>query len=292
MSDKQTPDSSNGHNGDSGQETHSEQHPHAGCIVCIGASAGGLQAISDLLDNLDQGQGLSLIIAQHRGEQQNQDMLGDLLARHTSMPLVTAEHGMTLRADTVHVIPPNTIARLDSGKLQLRRKEPREMVIDSLFASLAREAGRHGVAVVLSGSNTDGTQGAREVRAQDGLVLAQQPETAEYRTMPQSVINEGLADDILAPADIPGRILEFARHLASAPHQDETTDNKPTFPPELRKKLLAVLEARTGQDFSNYKVNTGGAWTCTAWAPCRTTCGSCALTRMKPRPCSGSCSSA
>ena len=144
MSDKQTPDSSNGHNGDSGQETHSEQHPHAGCIVCIGASAGGLQAISDLLDNLDQGQGLSLIIAQHRGEQQNQDMLGDLLARHTSMPLVTAEHGMTLRADTVHVIPPNTIARLDSGKLQLRRKEPREMVIDSLFASLAREAGRHG----------------------------------------------------------------------------------------------------------------------------------------------------
>jgi len=226
------------------------------CVVCIGASAGGLQALSELLDNLEQTDQLCLIIAQHRSERQDHDLLAELLAKHTPMPLVIAEDGMELLPGTVHVVPPNTIARLRDDRFWLRNKEPREMVIDTLFSSLASQAGRHGVAVVLSGSNTDGTLGAREVRASDGLVLAQLPETAEYRTMPQSVIQEGLADDILAPQDIPGRVLDYVRHLRSAPQKTEDGSPRPAYPPELRKKLLSLVEARTGKDFSSYKVNT------------------------------------
>ena len=152
--------------------------------------------------------------------------------------------------------PPDKELSLYDGRMQLTERErgARSMIIDAFFRSLALEGPVRAVAVILSGSNTDGTLGARAVKERNGLVIAQDPESAGFSTMPQSIVDEGLADVTLKPSEMVEHILGFAENLRLVPPESKTPEA--LVPSNERDKLFLLLKNRTGHDFSKYKDNT------------------------------------
>ncbi|MCF8105511.1 MAG: chemotaxis protein CheR, partial [Desulfohalobiaceae bacterium] len=214
-------------------------------LVGIGASAGGLEAMSDILDHLNGGDCLTLFIVQHQASQSDKQTLSNLLGKHTKHKVCLARDGETYQPGRIYVTPPDKELSLYDGRMQLTERErgARSMIIDAFFRSLALERPGRSVAVILSGSNTDGTLGARAVKERNGLVIAQDPQSAGFPTMPQSIVDEGLADVILKPSQMVEHIISFAENLRLVPTNE-------------RDKLFMLLKNRTGHDFSKYKDNT------------------------------------
>ena len=221
--------------------------------VGIGASAGGHEALEQIFTTLPAACGLSFVVVMHLPAE-GPSLLADLIRRHTSMQVVTAEEGMPLHPNTVHVAPPGTDLTVSRGRLRFvtpggegRSRHP----IDRFFTSLAADLGQCAIAVVLSGFGSDGAEGVKRVKEGGGTVLIQDPETAINPFMPQNAIATGVADSVLSAAGIADRLARIAREndtlfprICLAP-QDE----------ELRP-LFAILKARTSHDFSSYKRNT------------------------------------
>ena len=156
----------------------------------------------------------------------------------------------------VYVIPPNTELSVVNGTLKLRKPvEPRGMrlPINVLFSSLASAQGERAIAVVLSGMGADGTLGLQAVKAMGGLAAVQQPETAQFDSMPRSAIGTGCADIVAAPAEMPGRILAYIAQVPDAGIA-ATDTTQPASPP--LHDIFALLQARTRHDFSLYKPST------------------------------------
>ncbi|AGW15045.1 CheR family methyltransferase [Megalodesulfovibrio gigas] len=227
-------------------------------LVGLGASAGGLDALSVFLDalaTLEDARRWAFFIVQHQSPEAGKDVFTSLLSKHTSLAVVLAEDGMHIAAGVVHVAPPDKRMALFDGRIQL---EPREvgggMAIDHFLLSLAQEANGRVAAVILSGSNTDGVKGCRAVSETGGLVLAQTPASAAFDTMPRSIIDANLADDILPPAELPVRIAAFAKKLDMAP--GSVTVREAVLPSSDRDKVLMLIKSKSKQDFSLYKDNT------------------------------------
>src|SRR5580693_992519 len=174
-------------------------------IVAIGASAGGLDACRKLLDALPAPNGMAFIIVQHL-DPSHDSMMVDLLAGHTSMPVLRATDGMRIERDRVYVIPPGVyLAADEKGTLRLSKPQARHgarLPFDFLLNSLAREHGARAVCVVLSGTGADGSLGLKAVRETDGLVIAQDISEADYDGMPRSAIATGAVDLVLRTAKI------------------------------------------------------------------------------------------
>ena len=171
-------------------------------VVGIGASAGGLAAIEEFFRQVPVKSGAAYLVVQHLDPTQKA-MLAGLLQRITPMPVSEAENGKLIEPDCVYVIPPNTELSLSNGQLHLDKpSEPRglRMPINILFSSLARAHGDRAIAVVLSGMGSDGTLGLQAIKALGGLMVVQQPDTAQFDAMPKSAIASGCADIIAAPA--------------------------------------------------------------------------------------------
>jgi two-component system CheB/CheR fusion protein len=224
-------------------------------IVGIGASAGGLAPLEQLLAHAPGGSGLAYIVVQHM-DPVHASVLVQLLQRVTAMPVHEAEQGRTVEADTVYVIPPGAELTLRSGSLQLappREPHGQRLPIDALFASLARELGDRAIGVVLSGMGADGTQGLLAIRAQGGLTLAQSPGSAQFDAMPRSAIAAGCVDIVAEPAEMPACI-ERATGLAPqdppAPVEPDSKEGAPL------QDILALLRAHTRHDLALYKSNT------------------------------------
>lgn len=144
-------------------------------VVGIGASAGGLEAIKEFLGALGDDLGACLVVVQHL-DPGHKSMLSELLARCTKMPVRQAEQGMAIAANEVVVIPPNSTLTLGDGAFRVERPAPPRLhrtPIDSLFRSLAKHEGTRAIAIVLSGTGSDGTQGMKEVKEAGGLVVSQ-----------------------------------------------------------------------------------------------------------------------
>lgn len=226
-------------------------------LVGIGASAGGLTAITEFLENLPEKWDCTCFIVQHQSADSEREMLAEILRKHTRWEVVVAEDGAGYGSNQVIVAPPGRALALASGVMHVTHRSAEHagsMVIDSFFRSMAAEARGRSVAVVLSGSNADGTLGSRAIREESGLVIAQDPATAAFPTMPRSIVEDGLADLVLPPQDMPAHIAAFAR-TAVATH-DEKVFTGQRAPEAHREKLLGVLRARLGHDFSIYKENT------------------------------------
>lgn len=179
--------------------------PH---IVAIGASAGGLEALEKLFDELACDIGATYVVIQHLSPT-HKSMMANLLSRHTQMPVVMVEQDMPIQPNHVYLIPPGSVMHMGPGLLRLTPKNPRTLTlsIDVFFKSMAAIYGARSVGVILSGTGSDGTRGAAAINDAGGFLIAQAPDNAKFDGMPRSVIATGLVDAILPVEQIGPRIL-------------------------------------------------------------------------------------
>jgi two-component system CheB/CheR fusion protein len=225
-------------------------------VVAIGASAGGQEALEQLFTAMPTDCGVSFVVVMHLPPD-GPSFLAEMLGRYTTMEVVTAEEGMPLVPNRVHVIPAGRELTLSGDRLLLHLEgaaEPRRThhPIDRVFRSLAQEKAEHAIAVVLSGFGTDGTEGVKAVSAAGGVVIVQEPASAGSPAMPRSAIATGAAGLILPAEEIPLKIAEIARGTCSL----STSACRPTSLEEELHTIFAIVKAKTGHDFSSYKTNT------------------------------------
>ena len=235
----------------SSPETSSAESKRCPIIVGIGASAGGQDALEQLFTAMPHDCGISFVVIMHLPSK-GPALLTDLLSRYTPMAVVTAEEGMPLHPDRVHVIPVGRDLTISGNLVRLAEPDGTHHPIDRLFQSLAAEAKEHAVAVILSGFGTDGAEGAKMVREAGGIVMVQEPASAVNPGMPQSAIAAGVADFILPTEQMPGKITEIVRGTCILPPR---TCLAATIDEELLA-IFSAVKARTGHDFSSYKRNT------------------------------------
>ena len=225
-------------------------------VIGIGASAGGLAAIKTFLANLPEESGFAIVVVVHLSPN-HESHLAELLQPHVRMPVQQVIETTLLEANHVYVIPPNANINAIDTHLRLTKleEERRERApIDHFFRTLAAAHDGHSIAVVLTGTGTDGTLGIKDVKANGGLVIVQDPNEAEYDGMPQSAISTGMVDLILRVAEMPAAILSFTttEPKVSNAHQEEV----PPTEHALLQNILVHLRVRTDRDFSRYKPAT------------------------------------
>ncbi|MCA9752654.1 MAG: PAS domain S-box protein [Gemmatimonadetes bacterium] len=221
-------------------------------IVAVGASAGGLSPLEEFFEEVRPGAGISYVVVQHLSPDFKSVMV-ELLSRHTDLSVLRVEDGTAVAEDTIYLIPPGKNMTLKGGRLRLfdqirtARQVP-NFPIDGFFESLAHSAGDRAVAVVLSGSGTDGTRGAEAIHAAGGLVLVQDPQTAQFDGMPLSVINTGCADRVATPDGLAREVWRFARGRARSPESAGVRDGL--------QRVVAALREEGELDFAQYRPTT------------------------------------
>src|SRR5208337_2097045 len=223
-------------------------------IVGIGASAGGLEALDQFLEHMPGTSGMAFVIIQHL-DPTHKGVMPELLQRATAMPVIQVKDGTIVEPDHVYVIPPNKDMSILHGTLHLLDPTaPRglRLPIDFFFRTLADDRRERSIGVILSGMGTDGTLGLKAIKGKAGVVFVQDPASAKFDGMPRSAINAGLAD-IVAPVEaLPGRIIAYLHHapLIVSPGLAEEDKGHSAF-----EKIVILLRAQTGHDFSLYKKN-------------------------------------
>ncbi len=223
-------------------------------VVAVGASAGGLEPIEVLFDQLPERSGAAFVLIQHLSPD-FKSLMDQLLARHTSMPIVRVTDRTRIARDRVYLIPPRKEMVLADGELLLRDRDAdaqRNLPIDIFLRTLADEVGERAVAVILSGSGSDGAKGCSAIAEAGGLVVAQAPTTAGFASMPQAVIEEVEGALMAAPSEISELITRHVLGDASASEagRDMLRMLDPT------KRILVALRQRFGPDFGYYKQST------------------------------------
>jgi two-component system, chemotaxis family, protein-glutamate methylesterase/glutaminase len=176
--------------------------------VAIGASAGGLLALGQLLGDIDAESPPPIVIVQHL-DPRHKSQLAELLARKTRKRIKEAEHGEAITPGVVYIGPPDEHLLVARGKIQLahsrliRFSRPS---IDIMFGSVAAMHGERAIGVILSGSNRDGADGIAAIRGAGGVTIAQDPATADFRIMPQAAIDTGCVD-LIVPLKKMGSVL-------------------------------------------------------------------------------------
>jgi len=224
-------------------------------VIAVGASAGGLEAFTKLLQAFPATGGMALIFVQHL-DPTHESMLVSLLAPHTKMPVQEAADGMPIKPDNVYVIAPGTSLTVGDGVLHVsvpKERHGARMPFDLLLRALAVAYNEYAVGVVLSGTGADGTLGLHAVKEGGGLVVAQDPEEAAHAGMPQSAIDSRVVDLILPIAKIPASLEVYAHHMTLA--DDDGSKTAPHHDLELGK-IIALLRTRAGQDFAAYRPGT------------------------------------
>jgi two-component system, chemotaxis family, CheB/CheR fusion protein len=223
-------------------------------IVAIGASAGGLAAFEAFLSNMPADNGMVFVLVQHLSPD-HKSILAELVQRHTPMKAVEVEDGTRVEPNCVYIIPPNRDLAFLDGTLQLMEPSAphgHRLPIDFLFRSLAMDQREQAICIVLSGTGSDGSQGLRAIKAEGGMVMAQDPDSAEYDGMPRSAIATGQVDYISAPAAMPAQLLAYTARAFGRSRPPPVT-RKAEDP---LKKIFILLRAQTGHDFSLYKPST------------------------------------
>ncbi|MFN7997552.1 MAG: chemotaxis protein CheB [Bryobacteraceae bacterium] len=235
-------------------EAGNQAEPRSCLVVGIGASAGGLEAISEVLHELPEDLGAAVVLIQHL-DPKHSSMLGELLARSTRMPVQQVIDGEKVQPNHVYVITPNTCIAIRKGALYNEPRHPTmpHMPIDYFFRSLAEEQRGNAVGVVLSGTASDGTLGLKAIKEAGGITIAQEPETARYDGMPRSAIAAGCVDAVLKPKAIAAELVRLCRHayLTRAGSAENLPQHEPGF-----DEIMTILRTVKGVDFTHYKPGT------------------------------------
>lgn len=223
-------------------------------VVGVGASAGGLEVLQQFFNAMPRISGCAFVVVQHLSPD-HRSMLPEILGKQTKMPVIQARNEMKVLPNHVYLIPPRNNMILRDGHLHLSEYDTTQVnhPIDIFFDSLANEMRERGVAVVLSGTGSDGTRGIKAVKEAGGLVIVQDPTTAKFDGMPRSAIGTGLADFVLAPRQIVEEILNFSQHPAVLIANDnvELYDDD-----EAMLRIYGTLKQVCGVDFTHYKRST------------------------------------
>jgi two-component system CheB/CheR fusion protein len=241
-----------------------EQPPRLGfTVVAIGASAGGLEAFTSLFSAMPSDSGMAFVLVQHLAPDR-ESLVAEILQRHTAMPVEQVEDGMEVQQNHVYVIRPGHTLTIKDGRLHLGERLERPghgRPVDDFFRSLAEEQRERAVCVIMSGMGSNGAAGAQAIKAVGGLCIAQDPETAQFPSMPRHLIDAGYADLVLAPPEIPEALSAYARHpyavgrgngSAAAGSGPETVQREQ----QQVREILAVVRTRTRFDFTGYKKPT------------------------------------
>jgi len=223
-------------------------------IVAIGASAGGLEAFSNLLRALPPEPGLALVFIPHLDPTHESAMV-ELLSRTTRLPVHQAAEGMRVACNTLYVLPPNSDMTISGGVLHLVKREAgrgQHMPIDTFFRSLAEDQTTNAVAVILSGTATDGTLGLSAIKNDGGFTFAQDPESAKYDGMPRSAVEAGVVDFVLPPARIAQELIRIQRQPSAQEPPSDAFNGRD----RLVKEVFRMLKSFSKVDFVDYKVAT------------------------------------
>ncbi len=227
-------------------------------IVGIGASAGGLEAFSELLRYLPEETGMAFVLVQHL-DPKHGSTLREILSRTTKIPVTEVTQGVVVEPDHAYVIPANTSLTIKNGMLQLGSRvltRGQHMPIDNFFRSLAESSGQQAIGVILSGTASDGTEGCRAIKAAGGITFAQDEESAKFDSMPRSAVNAGCIDFILSPKDIAVELGAIGQHPYVARALPPETEGIQSMVGSEVNALFGLLRESSGVDFSNYKHST------------------------------------
>jgi two-component system, chemotaxis family, CheB/CheR fusion protein len=228
-----------------------------GYVVGLGASAGGLEPLEKFFGAMPVDSGLSFVVIQHLSPD-FKSMMDEILARITPMPIVRITEPVEIEANTIYIIPPRKEIVMRGNHL-LTQDKPLEqqlnLPINTFFTSLARERGPRAIALVLSGTGTDGSLGIKNVQEAGGLVLAQSVDTARFDGMPKSAVNTGFVDASVAPEDMPAILLEYIANPAEV-LLGLRTERRLGEPLSGVAAVLEKLRETYGLDFTLYKPGT------------------------------------
>ncbi len=225
-------------------------------IVGIGASAGGLEALESFFDNMPPDSNLAFVVVQHLSPDYK-SMMVEILSKRTDMPVIETTNEMLVQPNHIYLIPRKKILTLFKGRLYLVEKETHDYLtlpIDIFFHSLAQDQGQHAIAIVLSGTGSDGTRGIRTVKEADGMVMVQREDSARFDGMPRNAIATGLADYILSTEEMPGALLNYIQHphIANKSPKQKLLDTDD----KIVAQILGTIKEYLNVDFSHYKMNT------------------------------------
>jgi two-component system CheB/CheR fusion protein len=225
-------------------------------VVGIGASAGGLEAFSRLLESLPVDTGMAFVLVQHL-DPKHPSLLTHLLSGKTAMAISEATDGVGIAADHVYVVPPGSDMLINNGQLRLTPREQTPQLhlpIDAFLRSLAEDGGERAIGIVLSGAASDGAKGLAAIKSAGGVTFAQTPSSAEYASMPASAIAARVVDFVLPPDEIARELARLAADFDDAgpgvlrvPEADAVATYDDVF---------ALLRGAFRVDFSAYKLPT------------------------------------
>ena len=223
-------------------------------VVGIGASAGGLDAVQQLFDNLPDNSGMTFIIIQHLSPD-FKSLMPELLAKHTKMKIFTADDNQTIQPNCIYLNQRSKNLQLKGSKLMLLEKATRgnlNLPIDIFFHSLGEEFMDKSFGVILSGTGSDGSRGIKTIKEAGGTILVQEPSTAQFDGMPNSAISTNLTDFVLSPKGIADKLVQLSSKRLDLQAMTVGADS-------YEKAFDAILELifkSSGINFKKYKNNT------------------------------------
>jgi len=227
-----------------------------GCVVGLGASAGGLEALEKFFNHVPPDTGMAFVVIQHLSPD-FRSLMDELLARHTKLAIHRVEDAMLIEPNAIYLIPPKKEMIVSGGRLLLTDKDPSQgltLPIDIFFRSLAQECGSRSVGVILSGTGSDGSRGIRAIHEAGGLVIVQDEDTAKFDGMPKSACDTGVVDLVLPPEAMPEALLRWMKHPLLKPEGDGELAGAVTV--DGLGEIFRLLRGEYGIDFSHYKPST------------------------------------
>lgn len=234
------------------------ERPTAFPIAGIGASAGGLEAFTELIGALPANTGIAYVLVQHL-DPRHESALPNLLARATKMPVLEARQNARVLPDHIYVIRPNTSLTISDGVLRVATRKlngRQHMPIDIFLRSLAEDKKTASIGIILSGTASDGVLGLRSIKAEGGLAFAQSPASAKFDGMPQSAIAAGCVDFVLPPKGIAQELTRIMRHPYVNGRPSEEIENPSDGDARALNEILAILQRSKRTDFSHYRIST------------------------------------
>src|SRR6056297_999076 len=226
-------------------------------IVGIGASAGGLNALKEFFRHVPEDSGLAYVVVVHLSPE-HKSMLAELLQANVKMPVTQVTKTQHLEANHVYVIPPKSNLSTIDTHLRLSELEEKRIdraPIDHFFRTLAKTHDGSAIGIILTGTGSDGTLGMKEIKEKGGLTIVQDPTEAEYDGMPQSAIATGLMDLVLPLDEIADYLMRFIKTQPriKLPEDENDLDQEES---KLIQRVFSQVKARTGRDFTRYKLAT------------------------------------
>ena len=227
-------------------------------VVGIGASAGGLRALEEFFDNMPSDSGAAFVVVQHLSPDY-ESLMSELLKRRTDMSVQRVVEQMSLSPNTIFLIPPGQNLVLKNERLHLIRQERGQgrqpnFPIDLFFQSLATEIKAKTINIVLSGTGSDGSRGIQQGSEMGGIVLAQDPATAEFDGMPQSAIATGIVDLVLSPSELAQATYQFVTSPTEL--RAFRNDQQNRLAPIQLQRIVNIVEEYENIDFTHYKPST------------------------------------